>query len=207
MEARNLPTATPILIERFQEGDAGGYAELFHRYQDPLRRFVLARTDLSFRRLMAVDDVLQEVHLQAIRSLDAHKFIHRRQLSFFFWLCGIARNVIAQRCRQLKREPPVIDPALRTPTSTSSGDLLAMLRCPARSPQDLMGLKEHLDLVALALSQLGTRRQDAIILRYLEGMDTREAAAALEISPGAFRVLLSRALIQLRQCFDVLLDS
>lgn len=195
--------ATPELLRRFRAGDQAGYAALFARYQGPLRRFVEARTDAGLRRAVSADDLLQEVHLEAIRGLEAGAFTWRGELSFFFWLCGIARNRVAHHCRRLRREPPLVRPAGRR--DTTSRDLLGALRGTGRSPAEAVSLREHLDLLALALDSLPDRRRRAVILRYFEGLDGREAAAALDTTPGAFRVLLSRALGQLREALDALL--
>ena len=197
---------TPALLERFQEGDQTGYEVLFQRYQGALQRFVTRRTDPAFLRVVTADDLLQEAHLQAIRGLSEGRFTYRRELSFFFWLCGILKNLIAQHCRRLCREPPRVSARKRSPGTPSSQDILTSIKSPIRSPDDLASLRESLELLALAFSQLPDRRRTAVILRYFEGHGSTAAAAIMETTPGAFRVLLTRALLQLRTHLDAIID-
>jgi len=51
------------------------------------------------------------------------------------------------------------------------------------------------------MSHLHEKRRRAIVLRYVEGYESERAAALLDMTPGAFRVLLHRALSDLRAAF------
>jgi RNA polymerase sigma factor (sigma-70 family) len=56
-------------------------------------------------------------------------------------------------------------------------------------------------LLDTALARLGRSDHSAIVLRFLEGKDVREVAAALGISPNAAKTRVSRALEKLRKFF------
>jgi len=198
--------ATPELIARFAAGDRDSYDVLFRRYRRPLRGFLRRHADPAFSRLVSVDDLEQEVHLEAIRQLGAGRFTYRRELSFFLWLCGIGRYRILGHYRRLHREPPVARYA-RPAGQSSSRDLLGALRSPTRSPVEELSLREHLELLALAFSRLPERRREALVLRYLEGRRGPEAAEQMGLKPGTFRVLVSRALVSLRDALAELLGE
>ena len=199
---------TPLLIERFQAGDRESYGVLIRRYEQPLRRFICRHTDDSLKRIASVEDLLQETHVEAIAQLQAGRFTYRRELSFFFWSCAIARHRIARHYRKARREIPA---SRRLPTLSSSSptsvDILSMIRSSSQSPLEEVSLRENVDLLATALATLPQRRQDALILRYFEMHDTAKAAQLMQVKPGTFRVLLSRSLVQLRDALANLLGE
>ncbi|MEM7249088.1 MAG: sigma-70 family RNA polymerase sigma factor [Acidobacteriota bacterium] len=201
-----LDEHTPDLLARHEAGDVAAYETLIERYQPALERFVRSHSDATFRDRVPVDDLVQEVHVVALERLPS--FEYRRDLSFFFWLCGIARNRIRMHARRLSRRPPPI--SLNQPRkagASTADELIEVLAAPGNSPSAELRAREDLHAVALALTQLPERRRDAIVLRHVEGRDPEEAAELLGISPGAFRVLTSRALVQLRAELDRLLGD
>lgn len=196
-----MDSRTPDLLERFLQGDATAYETLVGRYDGPLRRFVQAHLSASLANLVGVDDVLQEVHLQALR--DVAGFEYRRELSFFFWLCAIARNRIRAHGRRVGRRPPLVSLHAGSPEATgSSAHLLACLQGASRSPSQVLAHQQETEVLALALAELPERRRTALLLRHVEGLDGPECARRMGMSHGAFRVLASRALAELRRVLD-----
>jgi RNA polymerase sigma-70 factor, ECF subfamily len=197
---------TVELLERFRAGDETAYGKLFTRYRPELSQFIRGHMDAGLRRTVSDEDVLQETHLEALRSLD--RFTYRRELSFFFWLCGIARNRIHHHCRRLGRRPPALSLSQRPGgASTSSQDLLKTLRSGLPDPGEQAELREHLDLLAAALESLTPTQREAVLLRTVEGHDNAEAAALAGVEPGAFRVRLARGLLRLREGLAELLGE
>ena len=189
--ASALARPTPDLLARFAAGDTAAYETLFERYRQPLLRFIRSHSDAGLRRQVSDEDLLQETHLAALKGIAT--FTYRRQLSFFFWLCRIARNRIYYHSERLARRPPVLQPR-RPSRPTTSQDLLAAVADGGASPERQLLLREHLDLLAAALEALPDRYREAVILRRLEGHDNRTAASRLGISPNAMSVRLSRGL-------------
>jgi RNA polymerase sigma-70 factor (subfamily 1) len=196
---------TVELLQRFRAGDEAAYAELFERYRPDLERFVRAHMDAGLRRAVPEEDVLQETHLEALRSLD--RFTYRRELAFYFWLCGIARNRIHHHCRRLSRQPPPAVPAGAGRGATSSQDLMGSLQSGRPGPVEQAQLQEHLDLLALALEGLPPLQREAVLLRYVEEHDNAEAAALAGVPAGTFRVRLARGLLRLRELLADLLGE
>ena len=121
-------------------------------------------------------------------------FQYRSELSFFLWLCAIARNRLRMHARRLGRRPP----ATSLSAFSSSSQALAVL-AGSRSPAGVLSRHEEVQLLAAGMAQLSPRRRRALMLRYLDEMENDEAALAMGMSVGAFRVLLSRALVDLRE--------
>ena len=192
---------TTDLLDRFRGGNRSSYGVLFERYHQPLVRFIRGHTDASFKRQVSEEDLLQETHLEAIKGID--RFIYRRELSFYFWLCGIARRLIFNHCRAMSRRPPVISFSLKRGGSvTSSRDLLAIIQKEGPSPLEEVCLQENLHLLSLGINELSPKRRKALILKYIDGHGNEEGAELMDVKPGTFRVLVSRALVQLHQVFE-----
>lgn len=193
---------TDVLIERFRGGDGRAYEALFRRYHGPLLRFIRLHADPALRSRVPADDLAQEVHAAALRGLDG--FTYTRESSFFFWLCGIARNQIRMAYRTRARRPPA---ARAEPCGLSSLDLMARVRDRGPSPLDRVAADEGLHLLASALLTLSARQQEAIVLRFFEQASGAESAARMGLTPGSFRVTLSRALVALRAALAELLGE
>jgi RNA polymerase sigma factor (sigma-70 family) len=200
-EAGVMDERTANLLEQFHRGDRSAYGVLFERYRAPLERFIRCHAEPHLQQHWGVEDLLQETHVEALRSLN--RFTYRRELSFFLWLCGIARRLVLNRCRVLRRR--MLPMSYRIPQggiSTSSQDLLAVIRTRSPSPAEALCLRENLDLLAVAMGALSSASRQAIVLRYIEGHEGEQAAEILGITAGAFRVRVSRALVQLHDALE-----
>src|SRR5688572_15146742 len=187
--------ATDELLERFRQGDRSAYETLCARYEPSLRCFLRQHASAGLISAHPEDDLLHEVHLEALGSLG--RFKYRRRLSFYFWLCGIARNLLARHYRRLGQAPPVWRPPSKD-TGASSAELLTSIAASDPSPLETLARQEELAALAAALETLPARRREALILRYVEGHDVETASRLSGSTPGAFRVLVSRALVDLR---------
>jgi RNA polymerase sigma-70 factor, ECF subfamily len=183
---------TPDILARLHHGDQAAYEVLFRRYRVPLEKFLRSHTDPGLRRHLPLEDLAQETHVEALRSIAS--FTYQRELSFYFWLCGIARNLIAAHCRQLHRRLPMIS---LDEASPSSIDVLMAARARQPTPYDKTALREQIHVLAACLAQLPDIHREALLLGYIEDLDGRTAAERLGVSPGTFRTRVSRALLEL----------
>lgn len=188
---------TRDLLERFRAGDRAAYEVLVRRYDGSLASFVAARLDPRRSGPIAVDDIVQETQLEALRSLG--RFEYRRPLAFFLWLCGIARHRMQEHARQGRRAPASVSLSESAPRDDDHADeLVCFLEAGGADPAEQAEQAEAVQMLALALEEIGERRRSAIILRHAEGLDNDACARRLGTSPGAFRVLLCRATEDLR---------
>jgi RNA polymerase sigma factor (sigma-70 family) len=153
--------------------------EAFYRaHLEAVQRFIARRVQDPYRAA----DLTADVFLAVIDS--AHTYRPRRGTPLA-WLYGVARNVVAADRRRNDRE-------LRASRTIPAGRLLV-------DADDLTRLHERLDAEAearrlyFAMERLPAGERAVLELIALEGLNAREAAAALGIGQVAARVRLHRA--------------
>ncbi len=151
--------------------DERALATLVDRHGERLYAF-LARTTGD---PVEAEDLVQETWIRIARA--APRFDPRRR--FRPWAYGIAANLARDlhRRRRVRRErtpEPATDPAPTTP-----------------GPVERLDLRER-------LARLPGRLHEVIVLRYVEGFDEAETAAALGIPRGTVKSRLHAALRALR---------
>jgi RNA polymerase sigma-70 factor, ECF subfamily len=160
---------TARLVEAARGGDRDAFAELYRRYARMVHGVLLARVARA-----DVDDLVQDVFLQAMRQLAGL----RDALAFGGWLAAIARNRGSDHLRRTRATEPLEDVASATPDAAAS-------------------LDAHLVLQTMRL--LPEAYRETLVLRLVEGMTGPEIAAATGLTPASVRVNLHRGMKQLRE--------
>ncbi len=179
MRERWGATASDLeLVGRVRDGDVTAFAELYGAHVASVRSQVgrqIAGDD-------AVADVVQEVFARALERLDTLREPDR----FRPWLLTIARNtaIDARRERDRVRWVPDGDVAER-PAADHGPDILAELA-------------ELSQLVNIALAGLSRRDLVALVLVTTRGFSPAQIGTALDVTPGAAKVIVHRARGRLR---------
>jgi RNA polymerase sigma-70 factor (ECF subfamily) len=198
---RTTQPDTEHLIEQARHGDADARQQLLSRHRGRLRRMVAVYFDRRLAARMDPSDVVQEALGDAARKLD--DYLAEQPLPFFPWLRRLAwerlvklhRGHVCARRRSITREEPGV---LALPDE-SAVELARRLIASGSSPSRNLEREEQRNLVQLALGDLGERDREVLVLRYLEGLATKEIAAVLGISEGAVKMRHVRALDALRR--------
>jgi RNA polymerase sigma-70 factor (ECF subfamily) len=152
------------------------------------------------RRKVEVDDIFQEVSIEAVRALAGADFAHREPFS---WLCHLAehRIVDAHRYhygaakRDAEREVPLGSPG----GETGHAAIVDLLVVSMTTPTQALSRKGREARLFEALATLGDEQREALRLRYVENRPTKEIADTLGKSDGAVRVMLTRSLDRLQR--------
>jgi RNA polymerase sigma-70 factor (ECF subfamily) len=148
----------PRLIARAVAGETAAFRTLYERHRTDVARLVYrmlgARSDL--------DDVIQEVFIQAYKSLKDF----RGQAKFSTWLHRVTVNVVlmhrrAARSRPVFADEPPGDPALRS-------DELA--------PDEDAERRERVRAFGRLLDRLADKKRIVFVLHELEGLAPSEIA-------------------------------
>ena len=164
--------------------DPERFEALYRRYLAPVYSY--AYYELGDHH--AAEDVTERTFLAALANL--HRFDERARpadgegaSTFKVWLFRIARNVVANERRAVRRHPAT---ALDETTAAIVAD-----------PLDVEGDAVRRDEAAAAWRAVGRLpgdRRRAVVLRFVDELSTAEIAGILGRSEGAVRVLIHRAL-------------
>lgn len=190
------------LLDAISQGDRQARDALLARHRQRLQRMVAVRLDKRLAARCDPSDVVQEVLAEADRRLD--DYASTRPIAYYPWLRQLAleqlrdlhrRHIRAQR-RSISRERP---PAL---PDESVLELAERLMDRTAGPSAGLRREERRQAVRLALNRLAERDREVLILRYLEMLSTADTAKVLEISEGAVKVRLLRALHRMREVLE-----
>ena len=182
------------LVARLQANDAAAYAELV-RAQGP-RMLAVAR------RLLRSDDdaadAVQEAFISAFRAIG--NFEGGAKLST--WLHRIVVNASLMRLRNRSRRPEVSIDELLPKFVDDGGHIDEPREWRSPEPLDALERRETRERVRGLIDQLPTDYRTVLLLRDIEGLDTKETAELLGVTPNAAKIRLHRARLALRTLLD-----
>jgi len=183
-------TRDRALARRMCDGDEAAIAEFCRDYLPRVYRFAAARVRIE----ADADDVVQNVMRNAARRIETY----RGEATLLSWLFQICRRELAKRYARIDRQPTSLtidgDDGLR--------DLVDSIEAaPTSEPEHTM-LREELTLrLRSALEELPDRYADALEMKYVDDMSSKEIAEQLGIGDEATQSLLARARRALRGVF------
>jgi RNA polymerase sigma-70 factor (ECF subfamily) len=188
------------LTERIRGHDVAALAEYLVMHRKPLVAFIDRQLGTALRRKVEVDDIYQELSVEAVRSLPEAELGDR---DVFGWLCQLAERRIIDAHRRFfgaqKR-----DAGREVPLGTPGGDsqhaaVIDLLVASMTSPTKAFSRNQKEVLLLEALATLPEDQREALRLRYVEGLPSKDIAARLGKTDGAVRVMLTRSLGRLSQ--------
>lgn len=175
--------------------DAAEIQRILLAQAEQLRQYVHRQIPHRYRAVLSAEDVLQEVWITATRTYSPdHPSTER-------WLTTIARTKLLDALSALRAQKRgggqgmVRD--LRSRQS-SRDDLFARVSDRRTTPSKLVAANESRHLIQIAMGRLPDLRRNVIQWRHIEGLSIREIADRTEKSEAAIKLLLRRALEELR---------
>ena len=197
------------LLARIKDKDTDALAALFSLHRERLGRGIRFRLDPRLQRRVGVDDVLQEVYLNAAQRIAA--FDGKSEQSFFIWLRLVAgqtmidihRRHIGAQARDAGREVPVGGGFGPQATSAS---FVAQLVGDYTSPSQAAIREEMATQIEQAVGSLEPIDREILALRHFEELTNSEVAEVLGIQQKAASIRYVRALGRLKQVLVALSD-
>lgn len=169
------------------------------RHGDALYAFALGRV----RNASVAEDLVQDTLLAAFASREGF----RGEAAERTWLIGILKHKVIDHLRRRGREVPLDEqhdyPAdVEDACFDERGHWLVDVRDWSR-PDRVLEQDQLLALLRECIGALPERLATLFVLREVDGMESEELIAELEISsPGNLWVMLSRARMRLRACLE-----
>ncbi|NPV59916.1 MAG: sigma-70 family RNA polymerase sigma factor [Actinobacteria bacterium] len=167
------------LVRRAKE-EREAFEALYSKYLRKVYTYVYYRVG----NVDDAEDITESVFLHALVHLERYQ---DRGIPFSAWLLRIAHNLVANWHRNGKRRR-MVDLEGAEP-----------LHDPSPSPDEKMEREEEIEALRAALRDLPEERQQALILRYAEGLKHKEIGEIMGKSTGAVKVLVHRSLISLHR--------
>jgi RNA polymerase sigma-70 factor (ECF subfamily) len=191
------------LIEQIRAHDEQALGEYLTLRRPQLSAFIERRLGAALRRKVEPDDLFQETSAEAVRTLAQTDFAQRE---VFGWLCQIAerriidahRKYIASQKRDAGREVSIHG----TP-DTSRGGLIDLLVASMTTASQAFSRDQKQIRLLSALENLPAEQREALRLRYVDGLPSKDIAERLGKTDGAVRVMLTRSLARLQQLLGV----
>jgi RNA polymerase sigma-70 factor (ECF subfamily) len=144
------------------------------------------------RNRQNAEDALQDGLLSAYSHLQ--EFEGRSQ--FPTWLSRIVINAALMHLRRSRRDVIISIDQHDDPQEES---LANRLRDKGANPEEMCAQRERLQSVVQRWQTLQTPCRQAMWLRYIQGLNVREAAEVLGLPPGALKSQFHRAKLRFRQ--------
>ena len=171
------------VVRRAQRRDASAFARLIGRHER-------AALSVAFGVLgdsTSSGDAVQEGFVKAWERLADLKEPGR----FGPWLCGIVRNLAIDQLRRSRNGPR---PGSQTPAVK---DVREDARHPGQGycpdPSEELTRRERHDAIAAALDTLDEVSRSAVVLRYYDGLSSKQIGDLLDLAPAAVDMRLTRA--------------
>ncbi len=179
------PLSDEEVVQRVLAGDTPLYEILMRRYNRRIFRVVRA----ILLNDHEAEDVMQDAYVRAYAAL--HQFAGRA--SFSTWLTRIAIHEALHRLNRRKREAGL--PACADqPTHEAEN-----LKSPGPDPERQMLSNQAASFLEQAVDALPETYRSVFVLREIEGMNTSETAACLELTEETVKIRLLRARQALRK--------
>jgi RNA polymerase sigma-70 factor (ECF subfamily) len=195
---RNGTSHNTKLVERLRSGDEAALAEFVEANRPALMAFLHSRIGSHLAKKIEAEDILQDACLEACRSLDKAPLESWDPLHWLFQICerkiiDAHRRHFASQKRDASREASIPE------GSEAAGGLGNLLAASMTTPSAAFSRDQRQLRVLAALDTLPEEQREALRLRYLVGLPSKEIAQKLGKTDGAVRVMLSRSLAKLQE--------
>lgn len=189
--SRMDPARERALVER-APGDPAAFAELYDFYLPRIYGYLVRRVE---ERTVA-EDLTATTFERALVAIRSGAF---RNESFGGWLYRVAGNALVDHVRRGRRYLPL---GIRAADGDGHGE--ASTDVPDVDERAVAAFAAAIDrdTLARAFAELPDAHRRVVVLRYVDGLESDELAAALGCTRGTAAVRLHRALRALRAILD-----
>jgi RNA polymerase sigma-70 factor, ECF subfamily len=200
----SMPQAQPQLdskeaglIRRVCDGET----EVFEELVRPYERLVYVTAITVLRNQADAEEVAQEATLKAFSNLSSF----RAESKFSTWLVQITYNEARMKLRKDRRN---LYESLDDPQSDADGDYWPRDFADWRAiPSELLEQNEARQALENAINSLSQMYREVVVLRDIQNVNIKDAAAILGVSEGTVKTRLHRARLLLRDALAPGIDG
>ncbi len=179
-------TEDRFLMKRAADhGDRTALGALYTKYYQRIEAYVASRIG----SVKDAEDIAQDVFLELWRPR-ASRDVRQSAEAYLF---GIARNAVGQYRRNMRKRPRVVP--IRSVGEIAEGPDIKENQSLSRE----IPAREREESIKDAVARLLPKAREAVLLRFVEGLSTKEAAEKAGCSVDAFYRRLERA-VKALQC-------
>ena len=195
------------IVSKVRGGDSQALADFIVAKRPQLLAFIDRRLGAGLRRKIEPDDLFQETSAEAVRALGDVDLADRDP---FNWLCQVAerriidahRRFFGSQKRDAGREVS-LNAGGGSASDTSRPGLINLLVASMTSASQAFSRDQRQMRLLAALEKLPEDSREALRLRYLENLSSKEIADRIGKTDGAVRVMLTRSLAKLQQILEL----
>ncbi len=185
------------ILAGVRSGDQEALVEFLQVNHEALLTFIRSRIGSQLRKKTEPEDILQEASMEAVRSLGQTDLSNWDPLSWLFNICerkiiDAHRRHFASQKRDARREAAL-------PAGSNAAGIANLLAASITTPSAAFSRDQRQLRMLAALDTLPEHEREALRLRYLIGLPSKEIAKKFGNSDGATRVMISRALSKLQE--------
>jgi len=200
MDAEDRREPDDPLVARVRQKDPDALVAFIESRRPQLLAFIERSLSDALRRKVEAADILQELSINAVGSLAEIELGDRDPFS---WLCQLAERRIIDAHRHFfgaqKRAAGKERMLEARGGDSQQAGFIELLVSSMTTPSRAFSRNQKELKVLVALESLPAEARDALRMRYVDGLPSKEIAQKLGKTDGATRVLLTRSLGRLQQ--------
>lgn len=180
--------------------DREGLAVFIEEHRPQLTAYIQKNLGAELRQRLEPEDILQEVTVAALASLEQFNVAERVPFKLLCQMCE-QKIIDAHRFHFAGKRDADKLRALEgggAGGKSEHGGLIDWLAASITSPSKAFSRSERELRLEQAIAELTDVQREALQLRYVEGLSTKEVAERIGKSDGAVRVLLTRTVADLQ---------
>lgn len=188
-----MASETEMLIRPAREGSREALEKLLRSHEGMVAAYVSGRLPTRLQGLVSVEDVVQQVLLEAYLKID--RLRGDSPLSFQAWLKAIAHTVLMGLSKdqgRKKRGGAFHRIAALVDASNDEVDVLEVLPGNSLTASRRASRREAIRAIQAAVASLPGEQKAAVQLNLLQGKSIDETSEILDKSPAAVRGLIHR---------------
>ena len=191
-----------VQIEQARGGNVEALARLLESYRNFLSLLARTWTDRALQGKADASDLVQETLLKAHCNFD--QFRGATEPEIVAWLRQILVRNLTDMTRRYRRDARQVsrERSLDAMLDRSSQAMGRMLAGNLTSPSQSVSRREMRVVLADAMAALPEDYREVLFLRNLQELDWEEVARRMSRTPGAVRMLWTRALKELRPLIE-----